>query len=497
MTQKMIQLVSMLLLAVLLAALAPAAGAQALQPSSITVIDVRTGVVSAKVNTNGEAFQFRVTDPKLLAGLRVGREVYANFTTEQVSLDGKSMCCTIISAPQTAAPAAGQIFAQKTAPTPSASAPIAQPASREAAAVPGAAGEIQNKLGPVQLCTITALNTYTGVLTAKENATGQIITIGHLQSIEGAKLFQTFKVGGKVDLQSKEGAALTSGSRVSVTVQGLPPVDGIVTSIGAAARFPEPAKLALGTAAAGGIASSLATKLNTHPPANYGPVVAAVSCSAESAATDLVITALGFNPARHVVYTIANCGSAATNLPFIVDLFMNGQRADTIEQKILPGGSQQTVTSELAVDQGCNQVTLLAVADPQHVISESSSDNHRKTAEITPPCPNLVVTEIKQVWVDLNTRYEVQFTIQNQGTGLPPIPVSVTEAVSYDDGVSIPENNGYTLNPLRPGQSVTFHDSKKHLATSTIDVEVIIDMQHMINVSNPNNDISRKTLGPH
>jgi len=57
--------------------------------------------------------------------------------------------------------------------------------------------------------------------------------------------------------------------------------------------------------------------------------------------------------------------------------------------------------------------------------------------------------------------------------------------------------SGEAFHPLRPGQSVTFHDSKKHLATSTIDVEVIIDMQHMINVSNPNNDISRKTLGPH
>jgi hypothetical protein len=106
MTQKMIPLGSLLLVAVLLVALAPAARAQALVPCVITAIDARTGIVSAKVNASGAAFQFRVvaqfgvTDAKLLAGLRVGQTVYANLTTNQVSLDGKKMCCVITSPPQ-------------------------------------------------------------------------------------------------------------------------------------------------------------------------------------------------------------------------------------------------------------------------------------------------------------------------------------------------------------------------------------------------------------
>jgi len=77
---------------------------------SITAID-RTSfsvehIVSAKVNASGAAFQFTVTDPKLLAGLHAGQGVYANFTTKKVSLDGKTMCCAITSPPQATAPLA-------------------------------------------------------------------------------------------------------------------------------------------------------------------------------------------------------------------------------------------------------------------------------------------------------------------------------------------------------------------------------------------------------
>src|SRR5712691_569283 len=102
MTQKMIRLGSVLLVVVLLAA--PAARAQALLPCSITAIDARTGVVSANVNASGAAFQFRVTNAKLVAGLHVGEGVYANFTTRDVSLDGKRTLGVIISPPQAAAP---------------------------------------------------------------------------------------------------------------------------------------------------------------------------------------------------------------------------------------------------------------------------------------------------------------------------------------------------------------------------------------------------------
>jgi Chitobiase/beta-hexosaminidase C-terminal domain len=140
MTQKMISLGSVLLVAVLLAALAPAARAQALLPSSITAIDARTGIVSAKVNASGSAFQFSVTNAKLLAVLHVGQGVYANLTTKQVSLDGKTMCCVIISPPQIAPPPSARAPVAKTAP--GAGGPILKqvpPALRQPASTPGSA----------------------------------------------------------------------------------------------------------------------------------------------------------------------------------------------------------------------------------------------------------------------------------------------------------------------------------------------------------------------
>lgn len=62
---------------------------------SVTAVDVRTGIVTAKENSTGRMFEFRVTNAALLAKLRPGTPVYANFGAKQVSLDGKTACCAI------------------------------------------------------------------------------------------------------------------------------------------------------------------------------------------------------------------------------------------------------------------------------------------------------------------------------------------------------------------------------------------------------------------
>ena len=73
-------------------------GAAAPPPAccSVTVIDSRTGVVTAKENANGRMFEFRATNAALLATFHPGSPVYANFSAKQVSLDGKTACCPII-----------------------------------------------------------------------------------------------------------------------------------------------------------------------------------------------------------------------------------------------------------------------------------------------------------------------------------------------------------------------------------------------------------------
>jgi lysozyme len=63
---------------------------------SITAINTSTGLVTAKENATGKIFQFKVTNAALLNSLKIGQGVYANFATGQVSLDGSTMCCSIM-----------------------------------------------------------------------------------------------------------------------------------------------------------------------------------------------------------------------------------------------------------------------------------------------------------------------------------------------------------------------------------------------------------------
>lgn len=63
----------------------------------ITAIDPRTGLVTAKDTGAGTTFEFKPSDPRQLAFVRVGQLVFANFPTKQVSLDGTVICCAILS----------------------------------------------------------------------------------------------------------------------------------------------------------------------------------------------------------------------------------------------------------------------------------------------------------------------------------------------------------------------------------------------------------------
>lgn len=63
---------------------------------AITALDPRAATVTAKENGTSRTFVFKVPDAKLFATVHVGTPVYANFSTKQVSLDGRSVCCQII-----------------------------------------------------------------------------------------------------------------------------------------------------------------------------------------------------------------------------------------------------------------------------------------------------------------------------------------------------------------------------------------------------------------
>ena len=61
---------------------------------NITKIDTRTGVVTAQDTTTGHTFQFTAS-PAVLQKMKVGQGVYANFKTNQVSLNNVDPCCQI------------------------------------------------------------------------------------------------------------------------------------------------------------------------------------------------------------------------------------------------------------------------------------------------------------------------------------------------------------------------------------------------------------------
>ena len=244
---------------------------------AITSINASAGVVTAKVNATGNIFQFKIIDAAQLNSLKVGQAVYANFTSNQVSLDGNTPCCAIITPPAPPPPApapgtappppppskpssgsgqGGKPGQQKPKvqqspsnrnsdnPTPNSSQnnppePTTESAIRGATAAPPVdAGQIQKQALPgVPCCTITAINTSTGVVTAKENATGKIFQF----KVNDSALLNSLKVGQGVyanfgAMQVSLDGSTACCSIISIGMSPAPP-----PSPAAAAPAPNPA----------------------------------------------------------------------------------------------------------------------------------------------------------------------------------------------------------------------------------------------------------------
>lgn len=163
-------------------------GAQRPQPAApccgITKIDAATGLVTATVNANGQEFQFKVTDARTIASLKVGQGVFANFAGKQASLDGRSACCAITSGP--GAPAA--VPPRQAVPAPSAPSPAA---------------------APPQSTSSAATSARTDTRTPVPNAGAD------LPAVKSVSL-----VGGRMGMMpSKEGLAATGGQEVVLRVE--------------------------------------------------------------------------------------------------------------------------------------------------------------------------------------------------------------------------------------------------------------------------------------
>ena len=174
----------------------------------IVAIDAEAGIVTVKVNATGNVFQFKPNGfspvngyRTALASLRPGQAVYANFTNHQVSLDGRTACCTMTSGPHPFSPVNGlRVNAQPN-----------QPA---------------DGIHPVQLpnvapnspcCAIVAVDAETGIVTVKVNATGNVFQFkpGNPATLAGLRPGQAVYANFTNHQVSLDGRTLWAGQQLS------------------------------------------------------------------------------------------------------------------------------------------------------------------------------------------------------------------------------------------------------------------------------------------
>jgi CARDB len=220
--------------------------------------------------------------------------------------------------------------------------------------------------------------------------------------------------------------------------------------------------------------------------------------------SDLVFSALGLGPTGQLTYTVMNHGETAITVPFVVDVYIDDARVDTYKHASLAGGASVTVSDPVATVSSCAAARLKVIADPQHVVTESSETDNTRTAQVTPPCPDLVVTSIKQDWEDFNTRYRIQVTVKNQGNLAMPKAVVARawgapglDLATLLDGSALPILSDVDVPILAPGQSKSFHVGGKYLGTDHVGVKVYLDFFRAIQEQRTDNNLATKEFGPH
>jgi hypothetical protein len=161
--------------------------------AEITAINETTGVVTAKVNSTGQLFQFTPNNKAQIGQLKIGQPVFVNFTSRQISFDGKSPSGTILSIPAANKGSAGTSVASKGIPT-------------------GVKG-----VAPIDGI-ITSINADTGVVTARVNSTGEFFTF----TVANASQLKTLKVGQRVLANFGNKHVSFDGKTAAGTVTGGP-----------------------------------------------------------------------------------------------------------------------------------------------------------------------------------------------------------------------------------------------------------------------------------
>ncbi|HEX6134259.1 MAG TPA: hypothetical protein VFZ24_09850, partial [Longimicrobiales bacterium] len=165
---------------------------------AVIAIDRATGVATARSRT-GETFRFEVKDAALLRSLRVGQSVAADFGTGKVTVNGAQPCCAIIRPAE----------------------PVGRPGVKPAEPVNTKQVKPAEPVGkpnadPAEpCCGITAIDLATGIVTAREAATGRVFRF----EVKDAALLRSLKIGQKV---------YADFGTSKVRIHGLEPCCGII-----------------------------------------------------------------------------------------------------------------------------------------------------------------------------------------------------------------------------------------------------------------------------
>ncbi len=145
---------------------------------TITGINTKTGIVTARVNSTGQTFQFAVKNAAVLNSLKVGQGIYANLPAKQASLDGRTASFAIVNfGPIDGARATGNSFG-----------PIdsARATGNSFSPVDSATSAAK----PVACCTIVSFSPIDSMVMARETATGRTFQFKAAPSV-----LNTLKVG--------------------------------------------------------------------------------------------------------------------------------------------------------------------------------------------------------------------------------------------------------------------------------------------------------------
>jgi len=225
---------------------------------------------------------------------------------------------------------------------------------------------------------------------------------------------------------------------------------------------------------------------------------------------ELCISGLLLSQTRHVALTVRNIGGQTTGTPFLVDVYLNNAKTDSIQMSAMGSHTAQSVETAHALLSTCQPAFVRVVIDPLHAVAEGDRTNNDYAVSWPVPCPD-VTAEISQKKVNNDIQYKAHVKVINHG-GMPMPPVNVrTLGMTYNPASSPPipssciqqfncdVKDGRTLDPLAPGQFVEYDVDPKFLAAQTLIVEVTIlcSPPNTCFESDQMNNTVRKVIGPH